>query len=193
MFNILKKRIEPFHTFPNGVKVYKVPENKHHKIPAKKILSILEMYNYIALLGVDKYKKIAIDDYIKDTIRDYLDDKKKKSELSNIVTVIETAGNALADSISKITDITAMQFDCFYYLGGEDPYNPKENRLEEKAKLLKEYPLDTVFFFKNQDDIISSYGSILNGAIQIVALQSALVAAIQNQESPLMPSPTKTK
>ena len=193
MFSIFKKRIEPFHTFPNGVKIYKVPENKHHKIPAKKILSLIEMYNYVALLGVDKGTKEAIDEYNKETIRGYIDGNKQKSDLLNIITVIDTAGAALGDKLSKLNDITAMQFDCFYYLDGEDPYNPKENRLEEKAKLLKEYPLDTVFFFKNQDDIISSYGSILNGAIQIVALQSALVAAIQNQESPLMPSPTKTK
>lgn len=193
MFSIFKKRIKPFHTFPNGVKIYKVPENKHHKIPAKKILRLIEMYSYVALLGIDKGTKDAIDEYNKETIRGYIDGNKQKSDLLNIITVIETAGAALGDKLGKLNDITAMQFDYFYYLDGEDPYNPKENRLKEKAKLLKEYPLDTVFFFKNQDDIISSYGSILNGAIQIVALQSALVAAIQSQESPLMPSPTKTK
>lgn len=189
--NLFKKKETPFHIFPNGVKVYEVPQAKHHKIPAKKILSLLEMYSYIAMIGVEPHKKKAIDDYIKDTINGYIDGNKSKSDLAEILTVINNGNIATTETMNKLHDITAMQFDCFYYLDGEDPYNAKESNLEKKVKLLKEYPLDTVFFFKNQDSIIQSYGSLLNGAIQIVALQNALVKTILGQESILTNTSTK--
>lgn len=179
MFTKLFKKANTM--LPDGTLVYFVPSDKMHKLPVQKILNIQEALNYISLIGVDKHTHKEAISRIKTNIITYID-SKDTNKLLDALTYLDHINSNLDTHTSTISSVNAMVFDLFYYLDGEDPYKYSESTLNKKKELITKYPMECVFFFqkKEVEEIIKNYGLTLNGAIQISALQSALIRELKD-------------
>ena len=173
-----RKKDKPIKVLSDGTCFYKVKEDMKHKIPAQKILNIQECMNYIALIGVDKHVYFASVEAIKGYCKKAIDENKV-SEVLNIQTVCDNLEKGVSKQMYSINDVSVMLLDAFFYLDGEDPFVYDYNTYLKKKSIAEKYPIEMNFFFQNHKDIFNNYGSILNGAIQISALQSALINEVR--------------
>ena len=179
LFKIFKKKRQAEHTFKGGVAIYKVRDEDMAKVPAKKILDIQEHVNYIALLGVDKHRYQAYLNKVVELCKEAIDGKK--SSLADIISLTDNVRIGMLEHQDKIAEINIMMFDAFFYLDGEDYTKIDGDAYIKKKNLLNSDPISAAFFFQNHKNIFTNYGIILNGAIQVAALQAALVSEIKAQ------------
>lgn len=179
LFRVFKKKQQAEHTFKGGVAIYKVRDEDMAKVPAKKILDIQEHINYIALLGVDKHRYRAYLDKVVELCKEAIDGKK--SSLADIISLTDNVRMGMLEHQDKIAEINIMMFDAFFYLDGEDYTKVDVDAYIKKKNLLNSDPISAAFFFQKHKSIFTNYGIILNGAIQVAALQAALVSEIKAQ------------
>lgn len=179
MIRLFKKKENPIFNFKDGTPIYQVLEEDLAKVPAQKILDIQEHLNYIALIGVDKYKYKGYLSKVKELALEAIDGKA--SSIATIISLTDNIEMGLETHINKIQEINVMMFDTFYYLEGEDYTKSDRRYFEKKRNLLESDPITASFFFQNHKDIFTHYGNILNGAIQVAALQTALIKELKEK------------
>ena len=179
LYRLFKKKQQAEHTFKGGVAIYKVRDEDMAKVPAKKILDIQEHINYIALLGVDKHRYQAYLNKVVELCKEAIDGKK--SSIADIISLTDNVRIGMLEHQDKIAEINIMMFDAFFYLDGEDYTKIDGDAYIKKKNLLNSDPISAAFFFQNHKNIFTNYGIILNGAIQVAALQAALVSEIKAQ------------